>query len=84
MLNIIKLFWNMFNGHKMDTGNFVTILALILHMIPDVSREEALNMATYIMMGGGQVLAIIGKIHRIIKTKQDAAKTSAPAAPVVK
>ena len=74
----IQAVWQMWNGKKFNTGATVTILALVFQQVfakYGATHDVAVSMATYLVMGGGAVLTLVGWIHQLIKAS--AAKKAA-------
>jgi len=69
-MNIFKALLDLVNGHKMNTGTIVILATLIIEQFLGVSKGEAGNIVTNIMMGIGGITAIVGYIHKIIKGKK--------------
>ena len=73
-MKIIAALWDVLNGKKMNTGTIMVIAALIMERVLGASHDEATQIASSIMMGIGGVTALIGYIHRIIKSAKKVEK----------
>lgn len=67
---MLKALWNVMNGQKLNTGTIVIIITIALEKLFNVGHDEATGTATSIMMGVGGVIALVGYIHKLTKTKQ--------------
>lgn len=71
---IFGALWEMINGKKFTTGTIVALAAMFIQTFCNVSKDEATTTVTLIMGGIGGVTALIGYIHRLIKSKKTVTK----------
>lgn len=69
-MKVFKALLDLLNGHKMNTGTIVILSTVVLEQFLGISKGEATNTVTNIMMGIGGITAIIGYIHKWIKDKK--------------
>lgn len=67
---MFKALWDLMNGKKFDTGTLVVVAAFFMQQYLGVDHDQAVVIATNIMMGVGGITMLIGYIHRRIKEKQ--------------
>jgi hypothetical protein len=71
IVDIIKAAWGLFNGKKLNTGSVVILLTVVFEQLFaqfGVTHDSAVQMATYIVMGAGAVIMVVGYVHRWIKS----------------
>jgi hypothetical protein len=69
-MNLFKTFWDAMNGKKLNTATVMIIVVFVLGQF-GLEKEAATQMVSQIMTGIAGVLALVGFIHRLIKSAQE-------------
>jgi uncharacterized membrane protein len=69
-MSIIKVLWNLMSGKKFNTATLMIIVVFVLGQF-GLEKDAATQMASQIMTGIAGVLALIGFIHRLIKSAKE-------------
>ena len=80
-MNLISAFWDIMNGKKLNTATVIVIIVFVLQQL-GLEKDAATQMTSQIMTGIAGVLALIGFVHRLIKSyreKQEQLKTAGEA-----
>jgi hypothetical protein len=67
---MFKAILDVLNGHKMNTGTIITIAAFLMQQYLSVEHDQAVSIATNVMMGIGGITMLWGYIHKLIKSSQ--------------